>query len=116
MANNPNDIIAAIRINVFTDTLEQSFGVDASTFTIVVTGSRYNIRYSEGVSVFGEQAQLFVHAPAAQNRIVQAAGIVMGTPGIGVSTIDPTVGGFAAGFSPIVVTVQNIFGGLVGTP
>lgn len=112
----PNDILAAVRIDPRTDTIENSFGIDVDSFTTLVAGASWEMFYAEGVSAFGEQSQLFGHQPANNNRIVSATGLVVifpfpvqRVPGITVTMIDPQTANFGVSLNPIVVTVQNIF-------
>ena len=114
----PNDIVAAVRIDPQSDTIEASFGIDVSTFTVLVAGASWNMFYSPDAIVLGEEAQLFGHQPGNNNRIISASGRVVVfpgptlEPGITLTMIDPQTANFGVSLSPIVVTVQNIFGGI----
>lgn len=107
-------ITAALRVDPVTDTVVSSFGFDPASFTIITPGITYSIRYaadfqtSEADAVILNQEFFFI------NLQLQVTGQFIGTlePGLTFFTINPSTGVPTAGTVPIIITVQNLFGGL----
>lgn len=116
MGHNPNDLIAAVRIDAFTDTVLESFGVNLASFTVVQPRAAWRLEYEPSELVIASDAQIVAFSAAAQNRIIGAQGTIFFVPvfvaGLFVWSIDPLTGLLATSASPITVTVRNVFGGL----